>query len=733
VIVRRRERRSTRSHRGLGAAVLTTGLLLAGGVSPAAAGANRAPLTQPLNAHSVSVSVLDVTPTTPSSATTPRPITVTLSLTNNTDQTLAPVRIEGSRGDPISTREALDNAITQQRAPSPDLVGRFDTPKPVTTDLPPRATVTVTYASTSSSLSNDPKTGLCICQDRIYPLYFAVHATDISGADIVVGSGQTFVPAFGDPAHHPPVRVSWLWPLIDQPHRLVSDTTFLDDDLAYSVSGGRLDRALRVVELVAAAKPVAMTLVVDPELLDELAVMAGGNYTVVTNGKATKGTGTLAARDWLGRLRAVLTTDPNLELQLLPLADPDVESVVSNGLGWSTQLPPTVESRLSAALGAHQTANTLAWPVNGQVGTDTLDQLVRAGASSVVVADTSLSGAVGHFATSQLATLQTAAGQVTADVTQRSIQQYVAGAISIGSDAGTALLPRLVSEVAVSAIESPNAPTYVVIVPPRQVNAEPESAARAITETELAPWASSVGITTAAHQITPSDFGQLLPTQRPAGLPAENIATARAAGSAVTALTTMFSPGDASRLLAPLPIAAQRTESSAWVLAPSDGRAYAEQLDASIDQLESGVRIVRPATGTYTLASSSSPLPVTVENTLGVAVTVGVVVTSVNGVPGFRATPIQRQTIAPNTKVTLHVPTHVDRAGRFPVEAVLLTPSGVHIGQPVEVSVHSTALGVIGVVNTIVAAVVLVLALLFRLVRRMRRGPVVRPRTAVQL
>jgi hypothetical protein len=63
----------------------------------------------------------------------------------------------------------------------------------------------------------------------------------------------------------------------------------------------------------------------------------------------------------------------------------------------------------------------------------------------------------------------------------------------------------------------------------------------------------------------------------------------------------------------------------------------------------------------------------------------------------------------------------------------LLTPSGVHIGQPVEVSVHSTALGVIGVVITIVAAVVLVLALLFRLVRRMRRGPVVRPRTAVQL
>jgi hypothetical protein len=47
----------------------------------------------------------------------------------------------------------------------------------------------------------------------------------------------------------------------------------------------------------------------------------------------------------------------------------------------------------------------------------------------------------------------------------------------------------------------------------------------------------------------------------------------------------------------------------------------------------------------------------------------------------------------------------------------------------VYLSVHSTALGVIGIVITVVAAVVLALALLVRFVRR-RRNPTPRPGTA---
>ena len=50
-------------------------------------------------------------------------------------------------------------------------------------------------------------------------------------------------------------------------------TVFTDEQLAGEISpGGRLDRALQVAELVAGK--VRLTLVVDPDLLDSLAVMA---------------------------------------------------------------------------------------------------------------------------------------------------------------------------------------------------------------------------------------------------------------------------------------------------------------------------------------------------------------------------------------------------------------------------------------------------------------------------
>jgi hypothetical protein len=183
----------------------------------------------------------------------------------------------------------------------------------------------------------------------------------------------------------------------------------------------------------------------------------------------------------------------------------------------------------------------------------------------------------------------------------------------------------------------------------------------------------------------------------------------------------MMSTADASTVFGPLPAAVQRVESSAWRQDPAAGVDVAEKLTAHLDSIESGVRIVRPVNGTYTLASSNSPLPVTVENSLAVPVTVSVQVTSVNGLPGFRASPARAQTVAPNTKVIVHVPTRVERTGKFEVQAVLLTPSATQIGDPVFVSVHSTALGTIGVIITIVAAVVLALALVVRLIRRMRR------------
>jgi hypothetical protein len=54
------------------------------------------------------------------------------------------------------------------------------------------------------------------------------------------------------------------------------------------------------------------------------------------------------------------------------------------------------------------------------------------------------------------------------------------------------------------------------------------------------------------------------------------------------------------------------------------------------------------------------------------------------------------------------------------VQAALFTPNNFQLGVAVNLSVHSTALGTIGLIITIVAGAVLVLALLVRLIRRLR-------------
>jgi hypothetical protein len=51
----------------------------------------------------------------------------------------------------------------------------------------------------------------------------------------------------------------------------------------------------------------------------------------------------------------------------------------------------------------------------------------------------------------------------------------------------------------------------------------------------------------------------------------------------------------------------------------------------------------------------------------------------------------------------------------------LTTTTDVVLGRPLALSVHSTALGTVGVVITTVAGVVLVLALIVRVVVRLRR------------
>jgi len=708
------------------AALTAVGVLVGASLGLAPGAAAREPLTD----HSVRVTVLRVEPSTPARSSSPQPLTVELRLTNTTDQSFDKLAVKGERGNPISSQQALDDAIAQPKPPDPDQAATFSTKQPVTASLGPRSSSTVEFASTSSSTSGDA-TGLCICQNRIYPLYFTLHTTTPSGDDLVVGSGQTYIPAFGE-SKPQPVQVSWVWPIIDRPHRLTGDLVFTDDDLAVSITDGRLNRVLQVVET--AGRVVAMTLLVDPALIDELAVMSAGPYQVQSGATLVPGFGTDAAQTWLKRLRAALDANPKITIAFTPPADPDVESLTRNGLAWTVGLSSAAQDRVTTALGGHPVSSDVSWPAGGALSGDTLDAIVRQGARTVILSDAALpGGAKLARAPNALAALQTPGGPVLAAVTSSRIQRYVASVLAVGGK-GLADLPNLVAEVAIRAVADGTSSHYVVIVAPRAIDPS-EVAGRAILATAHVYWSTPLPLGAASPPtVEPADHGQLVPP--PAGslaLSPLTIAAAQNLSRVVPALTSMLSSADANTLLGSLPAAAQRAESTAWRTAPAAGLAYAEQLRRRISAIETGVHILKPSGGTYTLASRNSPLPVTIKNDLNVAVVVRVQVSSANGLPGFSASNVGQLRIPAGAKLPLHIPTQLDRTGRFVVQATLYTPSGdVQLGPTVLLKVHSTALGAIGVIITISAAAVLVLALLIRLVRRLR-NPNPAPGTAPPL
>jgi hypothetical protein len=700
-----------RIHRIVAAGSVTLLVFLAAGWLPTSVAS-----AQP-TANSVQVTVLRVTPSTPTASPTARTIDVELKLTNTTDEDLGTLTVVGARGNPISNQTALDAAIAKPQPPDSTLVGKFTATTPVTATLAAGASTTVTYASTTAM--GGVAAGLCVCESRIYPLYFSV-LQDQGG--VLVGSTQTYIPSFAAGSDPHRVRVTWVWPILERPHRGLRDTTFTDDDLAKSVGvGGRLDRVLQVVEQLDAAIP--MTLLVDPDLIDELAVMADGSYTVATaDGHTAPGTGTAAAKDWLLRLRTAVDAHPSLQLSFTPYADPDVDSLVRNGLDWSRTQSTTAQARVSTALGGRAVSSDIAWPVNGSLGPQTLNALVAKGVHTVITDDTTLPG--GKHASPRpdaLAAVPTNGGKAAVAVTSSTIEQFADQVVTRG-DAGLGKLPELVSEVAVRAIEDGANAHYVVITPPRNVDPEPSVAVVAIKETARTLWSRPLALGAATKTVTPVDHGKLATELPVSALPDDLISAAQFVTDSVRSLTGLIpDASQRTQLFGSLPDGIQRIESSEWISDPSTGGAHAQALRTRLATVTGGVHLVKPTTGTYTLGSADSPIPITIDNTLDARVFVRVQVSTVGGLPGFTADDLGVQPIDPKSKLPLHIPVHIDRVGRIKVQVSLTMPDGAAIGTALPLSVRSTALGDIGKIITFVAGAVLAVALLFRILRRWRQ------------
>lgn len=674
---------------------------------------------QPPPEDSLTVTVVNMTPTTPQYTSTPAPMTITLSLTNTTTAPMYDVNLDVERDVPIVRQDQLEKLMDEPAATSDRSSLSPLPPIKLDTPLAPHEVRQILYQTTTSEV-NDGK-GICLCQSSgggIYPIDFsAFAATEPAGESGQVGFGQTYLPSFRD--NPMPVQVSWVWPLIDRPHRLLDGSVFVDDGLAKSVgANGRLDRALRVVESV--ASDVHLTLMIDPELIDELVAMSGP-YQVDIAGTRTAGTGTEAAKSWLARLRSIITST---DVSLTPYADPDIDAVARAGLTWSDNFGPIQQQRVQTALGIPADGD-IAWPAGERVTSAALGQLLSRGTSEVVLNDSALPGAkTVSPRPDALAPLPAEFGVpgAVAAVTDSLLQKFAGPALT-QSATRTQTIPQLVSDLAVRAAEEPDRSHYVVISANRYVDPSPDVAARAILETARTAWSTSLTLNQAAATVRPVDHGQLVqPGSRGEVLPWVIIQAGKASAF-VRSFSSILGTDDAARLLAGLPAAIQRSESSGWRVNPGRGASFAAGLGQQTARWANGVSIVQPSRGSYTLASNDAPLFVTVVNNLPVDVNVRVAITTVNGVAGFRTDNVRVQRIPSGARVSLKIQAHVQRAGRFQVQALLHAPDGSALGAPVILNIHCTALGAVGVIITAVACGVLVLALAFRVIRRIRSGP----------
>jgi uncharacterized protein len=678
-------------------------------LAPAGGATGRPRTAAQAGATPVSVVLNSVSPRSPDPNKPSQPVVFAVTISNNTDNTYSDVVLGLRRGLPIGRQALLDQAIKQP----PDTDYQVPQPLRLDTQLLPRQSLNVSYRTTSNDL--------CLCFDGVYPYALVIQAvSDPSVGSVELGRLQVFVPSFLNAPQ--PVLVGWVWPLLEAPHRSVDENVFLDEQLAGSVGpGGRLDRALSTAELVAGK--ARLTLLVDPDLLDSLAVMAApAGYRVRAGTGTAPGTGGKLATDWLARLTLLQAKH---DIVLTAYADPDVNAVSRAGLKFSTALEPQVQARIAPTLNGDFSSDLLTWPAGSALSGKALDALVGSGASTVLLSDAALPG---HNDTEPrpdaLSPLPSAAGKALALVTDTGIQATVARALRLGSAAANDQ-QTLLAQLAIRAAQGPERSHFVVIAPDRYVNASPVTASQTILAANGASWSRPIALRSALRTVTPVNRGALRTDAESAAAEVRpsDMAALRRIEQQVASMNEALHDNDAAaELLGGFNNGIKRAESSAWRRDRVTGAAVTRSLQTRINQLTSAVHLVQPAVGTYSLSSSDSPVVVTVSNQLPRAVTVQVSVSPANGVVGFRAPPAQRQTIPARSIATIRIPTHVDRLGKFRVVAVLSTPDGRQLGAGVTLNLRATAIGTVTKAITIVAVSVLVLALLRRLVQRIRRG-----------
>ena len=578
------------------------------------------------------------------------------------------------------------------------------------------------------------------------------------------------------------VPVGLMWPIISRPHRGVGGV-FLDDSLAGEISaGGTLTGRLDALA-ASGMPPQNVTLTVDPMLLDELQAMTAGYRVqapgtvqaplsrapaatatsisgssppsgpghgtgtavqtpqtgavagATSGGSAGEsdtvaGTGTAAASAFLQRLRQLAA---HTTVLVLPYSNPDAVALTRAGSGRTiTSLAATGRSVAARILRRPDLVTTVALPPDALADPATLESYRAAGYTSVVLPGSGVTGATG----TGLGRLQAGKAGSLPAVLDDSILRPMLDDLLVpakGSTGGQSL-NSAVAIIGQHAFDGDRRP--FLRVPDRTVDTaglnDLGTAIRAMAADGAVGQASPARLAaTAPSAITgtavfpAASDADLLPPDylRQLSEVGADLASLTGATSAKATTTPGTEPPPTpntvgTTLLHSLSAALQPLDSASLRMDRSPATAVLATVSGTAAGIRGGVTIL-PTQGSYTLASSDSPLVLTVQNRLPYPVRVKIAIGG-GQQAGLNADLPASVLLGADSTQQLNIPTNVSRAGSFVIYAQLMGLDGRAWNPAVPLRIRSNAYGALTIILISVAGGVLLLMVALRIGQRLR-------------
>lgn len=635
----------------------------------------------------------------------------------------------------------------------------------------------------SAPLRSLTRPSLSIDRPGVYPLLVNVNGTPDYGHPARLDNGRFLLPVVGVPADPAdtstdmlssvvapdtasPVQITMLWPITDRPRLspgLPGGTIpvrLMDDDLATSLAaGGRLEILLSAAEFATGravdpdgAVGRALCLAVDPDLLVTVNAMTRG-YVVSDSPVDTApgtpthpGTGQAAAVGWLDRLRALAH---RMCVTPTPYAQADLDAVQRVGESTLTATATNATGNIVNQVLGIDSVRGVTLISDGSLTRRTTD-LLGASGSTVVIAAADCPAHDSASATAPSADIAprreseqlvvapfdpTVGAALAAAGTDPVAPAYLDAslAVQLRHDSHRARRQDALGSMLWRSLQPGVEPRTEILLPPTTWNLQPDDAAAILSTLatavrtglavprplpELIADASGVSAITAplparADTVQPGGFDDGLITQI-----SDEV---RRLGELTSALTADGRTGlTGAAYTAPLREDMLRAVSQSE--RPDIRNELAKQrlaiVGTTIDDFFGAVTIVNPS-GSYTLATEHSPLPLALHNGLPVPIRVRL---RVDAPPGMTVTDVGEIELPPGY-LPLRVPIEVNFTQRVAIDVSLHTPDGIALGEPVRLSVHPNAYGRVLFAITLAAAAMLVTLAGRRLWHRFRGQP----------